>query len=127
MPASALRRQEQKTGSSVLTPKLRLPFMQVGMGIVTIGLTTFSWSAGRTHWVVPLSGAFIFGAGMFIGYVYIHTYLVVCFGDFAASALAAAIVTRCIITCAFCVIGFQMYSRLGYTWSVWNTLKRGNH
>ncbi|CAG8977525.1 hypothetical protein HYALB_00008706 [Hymenoscyphus albidus] len=113
---SALRKQERKTGSAVPTPELRLPFMQIGMSVVPIGLIIFAWSAGRTHWIVPLLGAFIFGAEMFMGYVCIHTYLVDCFGEIAASALAAAIVTRCFITCAFCVMGFQLYSKLGYAW-----------
>ncbi|KAI1386454.1 major facilitator superfamily domain-containing protein [Hypoxylon trugodes] len=114
--ASALARQQQRTGSSIPTPELRLPFMQVGMTIVPLGLIMFGWSAGRTHWIVPLLGACIFGTGMLMGYVCIHTYLVDCFGKWAASALAAAIVTRCAITCAFCIVGFQLYRKLGYDW-----------
>ncbi|KAF2197445.1 MFS general substrate transporter, partial [Delitschia confertaspora ATCC 74209] len=114
--ASGLARQKKRTGSSVPTPELRLPFLQLGMVIVPIGLIVFAWSAGRTHWIVPLLGACIFGAGMLMGYVCIHTYLVDCFGKYSASALAAAIVTRCVITCAFCIVGFELYRKLGYDW-----------
>lgn len=115
---SALARQEKRTGSSSPTPELRLPFMQIGMTIVPVGLIMFAWSAGRTHWIVPLLGACLFGAGMLMGYVCIHTYLVDCFGTWAASALAAAVVTRCIITCVFCIVGFELYRKLGYDWLV---------
>jgi hypothetical protein len=113
---AALKRQEQRTGSSVPTPELRLPFLQLGMVIIPIGLIVFAWSAARTHWIVPLLGACIFGTGMLMAYVCIHTYLVDCFTKYAASALAAAIVTRCIITCAFCIVGFELYRKLGYDW-----------
>lgn len=53
---------------------------------------------------------------MLMGYVCIQTYLVDAFEEFAASALAAAIVTRCVITCVFTVVGFQLYRSLGYAW-----------
>jgi hypothetical protein len=114
--ASGLARQEKRTGSSVPTPELRLPFLQLGMVIVPVGLIVFAWSAGRTHWIVPLLGACIFGAGMLMAYVCIQTYLVDCFGKWAASALAGAMVTRCVITSAFCIFGFQLYRKLGYAW-----------
>ena len=102
----ALARQKKRTGSSEPTPELRLPFMQLGMTIVPIGLIIFAWTAGRKHWAVPLIGASIFGAGMLMGYVCIHTYLVDCFGKYSATALAAAVLTRCVLTCAFCIIAF---------------------
>ena len=114
--AWAAARQEKRTGSSAPTPELRLPFLQAGMVIVPVGLVLFAWSAGRTHWIVPLLGAFIFGMGLLMGYVCIHSYLVDCFGKWAASALAAAVVTRCTITAAFTIVGFELYRKLGYDW-----------
>ncbi|KAH6658756.1 major facilitator superfamily domain-containing protein [Truncatella angustata] len=116
--ASAFARQEKRTGSSTTTPELRLPFMQIGMAIVLLGLIMFAWSAGRAYCTVPLLGASFFGSGMLMGYVCIHTFLVDCFGKWAASALAAAIVTRCVITCAFCIVGFELYRRPGYDWGL---------
>ncbi|PSN70593.1 MFS general substrate transporter [Corynespora cassiicola Philippines] len=113
---SALARQERRTGSMEPTPELRLPYMKVGMVIIPLGLILFAWSAGRTHWMIPLVGACIFGIGMIMEYVCIHTYLVDCFGKFSASALAAVIVARCPITCAFCLVGFELYRRLNYDW-----------
>ena len=113
---SAVKHQEQRIGSAIPEPELRLPFLQWGTVIIPVGLIIIAWSSARAHWIVPLLGACIFGTGMLTAYVCIHTYLVDCFTPYAASAVAAAIVTRCIITCAFCVVGFELYKRLGYDW-----------
>ncbi|KAL4912109.1 major facilitator superfamily domain-containing protein [Aspergillus aurantiobrunneus] len=115
--AQTARRHESKTGQATQMPEFRLPFLQPGMAIVPLGLIVFGWSAEKqTHWIVPLLGACVFGMGMLMGYVSIHVYLVDAFGTFAASALAAAVVTRCLLTCVLTVVGFQLYRRLGYAW-----------
>lgn len=58
-----------------------------------------------------------------MAYVCIHTYLVDCFDKWSASALAAAIVSRCVISSVFCIVGFELYRKLGYDWYV----HHGNH
>jgi MFS family permease len=116
--ASAAARHEKRTGTkNAAIPEFRLPFMQVGMAIVPAGLIIFAWSAEKqTHWIVPMLGACIFGLGMLMGYVCIHTYLADAFERFAASALAAAIVTRCVTTFVCTVVGFELHRRLGFGW-----------
>lgn len=115
--AASRYRKRHPDSRDVTMPEFRLPFMQVGMCIVPAGLIIFAWSAEKqTHWIVPLIGACIFGLGMLMGYVCVHTYLVDAFEQLAASALAAAIVTRCVTTCVFTVVGFELYRRLGYGW-----------
>lgn len=116
--AAALARQIKKTGDTTPQPEMRIPFLQIGMLIVPFGLIIFAWTAGRTHWIAPLIGAFFFGIGMLMGFVCIQSYLVDCFGQFSASALAAVIVARCPITFLFCFFGFEMYKDLGYDWYV---------
>ncbi|CRG87382.1 putative MFS-type transporter C409,08 [Talaromyces islandicus] len=111
------RRYEEKHDHPGHMPEFRLPFMQVGLTIVPAGLIMFGWSAEKqTHWIVPLLGACIFGLGMLMSYVCIHTYLTDAFEQYAASALAAAVVTRCLLSCVFTIVGFQLYRRLGYAW-----------
>ena len=108
---------ERKTGVAAHLPEFRLPFMQAGMAIVPAGLIIFGWTAdARTHWVAPLIGACLFGLGLLMGYITIHTYLVDAFERYAASALAAAILSRCVVSCVFTVMGFQLYRQLGYAW-----------
>ncbi|KAH6625777.1 major facilitator superfamily protein [Boeremia exigua] len=114
--AGALARQIRRTGDTTPTPELRIPFLQIGMMIVPFGLIIFAWTAGRVHWSACLVGAFFFGIGMLMGYVCIQSYLVDCFGDYSASALAAVILARCPITFLFCFFGFELYKSLGYDW-----------
>ena len=109
-------RHTRKTGSCIPQPEFRLPFMQAGMVIVPIGLIIYAWTAGRTHWIVPLLGACVFGLGMTMAYICIQTYIVDAFEKYAVSAMAALIVSRSIVGCIFSLIGFQLYKSLGYAW-----------
>ncbi|GLA61979.1 hypothetical protein AtubIFM55763_007195 [Aspergillus tubingensis] len=110
-------RYERKTGKATRMPEFRLPFMQVGMLIVPIGLLIFGWTAEyHVHWIVTLVGAAILGLGMVTAYICVQSYLVDAFEEFAASALAAAVVARFIVAAVFSVVGFQLYRRLGYGW-----------
>jgi MFS family permease len=112
-------RKRRKTGSDEAQSEFRLPFLQLGMLIVPLGLIMFAWSAKeQTHWIVPLLGAAIFAVGMLMGYVCIQTYLVDTFDRFAASALAATILSRGVVSCIFSVVGVQLYKNLGYAWYV---------
>jgi uncharacterized membrane protein YedE/YeeE len=114
--ASSLKRQIRRTDDDTPTPELRLPFLQIGMVVVPFGLIIFAWTAGRVHWAGCMVGAFIFGIGMLMSYVCIQSYLVDCFGEYSASALAAVILARCPITFLFCFFGFELYKNLGYNW-----------
>lgn len=112
-------RYEQKTGKATRMPEFRLPFMQVGMLIVPIGLLIFGWTAEyQVHWIATLVGAAILGLGMVTAYICVQSYLVDAFEVYAASALAAAVVARFIVAAVFSVVGFQLYRRLGYGWYV---------
>ena len=48
-----------------LTPELRLPPAFVGAFALPICLFWFGWSAGRTHWIVPIIGSGLFSVGTF--------------------------------------------------------------
>jgi hypothetical protein len=108
------------------------------MLLVPGGLLLFGWTAeAHTHFILPLLGACIFAFGMFMAYVRcllsstsdsftdttlgqicIQTYLVDAFTEYAASALAATIVLRCIFGAIFSIVGTQLYKSLGYGWCV---------
>ena len=98
-------------------PEGRMLMLQIGMLVIPIGLTIFAWTAGRTHWIVPLIGASTFATGFIIVYVNFQTYIVDIFGQFAASALATATILRSVLGCTFTVFGFEMYQNLGYAWA----------
>jgi hypothetical protein len=46
----------------------------------------------------------------------VTTYLVDCFERYSASALAAMMVTRSVLGCAFSLVGVELYRRLGFQW-----------
>lgn len=111
------KRQLRSNGSNEHIPEHRLPFLQLGMTIVPIGLAVFAWTAEkRMHWVLPLVGAATFSTGMLMAYVCIQTYIVDVYNEHGASALAAVILARCTTSCVFSVTGFQLYENLGYAW-----------
>ena len=110
-------RYERRTGSNELQPESRMPFLQLGMILVPIGLIIFAWSAEfHVQWIVPLVGAAVFSMGMLMAYVCVQTYLVDVYDVHAASALAATILARSATSCVFAVTGFQLYENLGYAW-----------
>lgn len=98
-------------------PEFRMPAMQLGMLIVPGGLFMYGWAAeAQVYWLVPLIGACVFAFGMMITYISIQTYLVDSFQQYAASALAAIIVLRCVFGAIFTIFGTKLYEKLGYGW-----------
>ncbi|KAF8577723.1 multidrug resistance protein 4 [Ramaria rubella] len=97
-------------------PEFRIPTMIIGGALVPIGLLWYGWSAQeRLHWIMPIIGGGIFTFGMMMMYIPIQLYLVDAFDAFqyAASALAAAAVFRCLFGFAFPLFGEQLFQALG--------------
>ncbi|KZT09238.1 MFS general substrate transporter [Laetiporus sulphureus 93-53] len=100
-------------------PEFRMPAMQLGMLLVPGGLFMYGWAAqAQVYFLVPLIGACIFASGMMLTYVCIQTYLVDAFPQYAASAIAAIIVLRCIFGTILSIFGAKLYESLGYGWGM---------
>ncbi|KAK5342286.1 hypothetical protein LTR07_006023 [Exophiala xenobiotica] len=100
-----------------LKPELRLPLLWPGAFLIPTGLFIYGWSAEyKVHWIVPLIGTFIFGAGMIITFMPIGTYLVDAYTSYAASAMAANTVLRSIGGALLPLAGRSMYQSLGLGW-----------
>ncbi|KAI0746060.1 major facilitator superfamily domain-containing protein [Earliella scabrosa] len=100
--------------SGTSKPEYRVPAVIIGSLFVPIGLFWYGWSAeAHIHWIMPIIGSAIFAFGMMTTFQAIFLYLVDAF-TFAASALAAASVSRCVLGFAFPLFGVQMFDRLGY-------------
>lgn len=98
-------------------PEFRLPLCLFGMLILPVGLFLFGWAAqGRLHWMVPLLGSFLVGAGTILCFQSILVYLVDAFIPFSASATACAVLVRSILAATFPLFAEQMYSSLGFGW-----------
>ncbi|EQB46179.1 Efflux pump atB [Colletotrichum gloeosporioides] len=110
---------EKETGvEGASEPEFRLPPVICGAFLVTIGLFIFAWTTfSWIHWIVPIIGSAIFGAGVLLVFTGIFTFLVDAYPLYAASALAANAFVRCMFAAAFPLFGTQMYTELGYQWA----------
>ncbi|KAH7019262.1 major facilitator superfamily domain-containing protein [Ilyonectria destructans] len=99
-------------------PEFRLPPAILGSILVPAGIFMFGWSSYPwVHWIVPIIGSAIFGAGTLLVFSGIFTFLVDAYPQYAASALAANAFVRCSFAAAFPLFGTQMYGKLGYQWA----------
>ncbi|TEA15935.1 Efflux pump atB [Colletotrichum sidae] len=110
---------EKETGvEGASEPEFRLPPVICGAFLVTIGLFWFGWTTmSWVHWILPIIGSAIFGAGTLLVFTGIFTFLVDAYPLYAASALAANAFVRCMFAAAFPLFGTQMYTRFGYQWA----------
>lgn len=127
---------KKQAGDGPMKPEHRLPVMKWTVLLVPIGLFWYGWSAqAETFWLVPIMGTALIGAGAFCTFVShllkslvvrrlpnpipqmpTQTYLVDCYGQYAASALAANTVLRSIFGCVLPLAGPTMYAKLGLGW-----------
>ncbi|OQE09887.1 hypothetical protein PENVUL_c005G04071 [Penicillium vulpinum] len=115
-----LERNHEKATNKIddFQPEWRLPPAILGGPLVTIGLFVFAWTIyPNVHWIVPIIGSAIFGAGTILVYSGIFTFLVDAYPTFAASALAANSFTRSSFGGIFPLFGIQMYNNLGFHWA----------
>ncbi|KAI4231727.1 MAG: hypothetical protein L6R40_007648 [Gallowayella cf. fulva] len=89
-------------------PEFRLPPAIAGGILVPIGLFWFGWTTSSSvHWIVPIMGSTVFGAGMLLVFSGVFTFLVDAYPLYAASALAANSFARSSFAAAFPLFGVQ--------------------
>ncbi|THW31575.1 MFS multidrug transporter [Aureobasidium pullulans] len=110
-------RNLKKKNNGIGRPEFRLPLMFAGSLLVPIGLFWYGWSAqAHTHWIVPNLGILVYSCGGIFGFQCIQTYLVDAYTTYAASAMAAVALGRCILAFIFPLLVKQLYDALGYGW-----------
>lgn len=99
-------------------PERRLILMIWATPVIPVGFFWYGWSAyAQTHWIVPILGTFVIGAGAFLLMMPAQIYLVDAFGTTAAaSALAANTVLRSLAGTFLPFAGAPLYARLGIGW-----------
>ncbi|KAJ5217916.1 uncharacterized protein N7498_000015 [Penicillium cinerascens] len=89
-------------------PEWRLPPAIAGAPLVTTGLFVFAWTTfSNVHWMVPIIGSSMFGAGTVFVYSGVFTFLIDAYPTYSASALAANSFTRSIFAGIFPLFGTQ--------------------
>ena len=110
-------RRLKRRNSDAGRPEFRIPLMFGASALVPVGIFWYGWSAqAHTHWIVPDLGAAIFGFAVVPCLQTMQAYTIDCFGRFAASGLAAAIVLRSVAAFTFPLFATQLFERLGYGW-----------
>lgn len=102
------------------TPEDRLIGALIGAPFIPISL--FILGATSYHhiiWVGPASSGIAFGFGMVLCYYSVNNYIIDCYQNYAASALAAKVFLRSGGGAAFPLFTTQMYDRLGLQWASW--------
>jgi hypothetical protein len=85
--------------------------------ILPVGFLIYGWTAeNKAHWIVPNIGAFIFAAGIMIGFNALVTYVVDCYQTYSASAAAATTILRSLAGFLFPLFAPLLYQSLGYGW-----------
>ncbi|CRK21358.1 hypothetical protein BN1708_017867, partial [Verticillium longisporum] len=72
-----IRDNERRTGVAFASePEYRLPSAILGAFLVTVGLFVFGWTTNANiHWIAPIIGSGIFGAGTLLVFTGIFTFL----------------------------------------------------
>ncbi|KAH8658484.1 MFS multidrug transporter-like protein [Xylariales sp. PMI_506] len=98
-------------------PEFRVPLMVPAAVMVPIGLFWYGWAAqAHAHWIVPNLGTLLAGAGIYLGFLCIQTYIVDSYTRYAASAIGAATVLRSLAGFGLPLFGPYMYGALNYGW-----------
>ncbi|KAG4442462.1 hypothetical protein IFR05_002064 [Cadophora sp. M221] len=98
-------------------PEYRLPTMVIGGFVVPAGLFMYGWTAEvKAHWILPIIGTGLLGAGMVIAYLASSTYLIDAYTAHAASVTAASTVFRSLLGALLPLAGRSMYDALGVGW-----------
>ena len=100
-----------------LKPEKRLPPACVGGFFIPICLFWFGWSAGNTHWIMPIIGTVWFAVGTFLLFNSVLNYLGDAYPDYAASVLAGNDLFRSAFGAGFPLFASAMYHNLGVAWA----------
>ena len=98
-------------------PEYRLPLLSIVTVCVPAGLFIYGWTAQtHAHWIAPNIGACVFAIGNMMTFQCMQTYIVDTYTKYAASAMAAVSVLRCLTAFGFPLFAPYMYDALDYGW-----------
>lgn len=108
-----------RRNGGISEPEFRLPQIILGGLLPPIGLFMFAWTVYPSiHFIVPLIGGAIFGAGYYLTFNGVLSYLVQAYNRYSASVIAVNVCIRGVLCAAFPLFGQQMFDRLGFHWAL---------
>ncbi|WVQ81567.1 hypothetical protein IAT38_003691 [Cryptococcus sp. DSM 104549] len=108
-----------KKEGGYLPPEARLPSGILGAVLLPAGLFWFAWTGTPVsiHWIVPVIGSVLIGAGIVLVFLSIMNYLVDAYLIYAASVIGGGTIIRSIFGVVFPLFTTIMYKNLGIHWA----------
>nr|XP_019012661.1 uncharacterized protein I206_02156 [Kwoniella pini CBS 10737]OCF51442.1 hypothetical protein I206_02156 [Kwoniella pini CBS 10737] len=101
---------------SARSPETRLPCALIGAFCLPTCILWFSWSAVRTHWIVPVLSSIPFGMASTLIFNPFLTYLPYAYPQYAASALASNDFFRSMMGAGMPIAAHPLFHNLGIDW-----------
>ena len=96
-----------------VVPEIFLPMAIVGSVFMPAGVFVFGWTSSRDiHWICPLVGGALFGAGMFIEFLTLFNYLGMSFPRYVASVFGGNNLFRSILAGCFPLFAHALFGNL---------------
>lgn len=109
------RKKLAKNGS--LQPEDQLLPLVIAGVLLPAGLFWYGWSIEyETHWILPIIGTGVCGIAITYSIIAVQIYLVEAYTIYAASALAANTLIRCVFGLTIPLAAPPLYRRLGFGW-----------
>ncbi|KAL5114673.1 hypothetical protein ACEQ8H_007406 [Pleosporales sp. CAS-2024a] len=106
-----------KKNKGVYEPEMRLPLCVFFGMLIPVSFFIYGWTSFyRVHWIVPIISLVPFGFGLMGIFAPLQTYMIDCFPQFAASAIAGMTALRCLFGAMLPLAGPKMYQSLGLGW-----------
>ncbi|USP74469.1 hypothetical protein yc1106_01743 [Curvularia clavata] len=106
-----------KKNNGVYEPEMRLPTCVFFGLMIPISFFLHGWTAQyHVHWIVPVAALAPFGLGLMGILAPLQTYMIDCFPQYAASAVAGMSALRCLVGAVLPLAGPRMYETLGLGW-----------
>ncbi|KAF1943282.1 MFS general substrate transporter [Clathrospora elynae] len=106
-----------KKNKGVYEPEMRLPLCVFFGSLIPISFFIYGWTAyNKVHWIVPIISLVPFGLGLMGIFAPLQTYMIDCFPQYAASAVAGMTALRCLFGALLPLAGPSMYDTLGLGW-----------
>ncbi|KAH6615061.1 major facilitator superfamily domain-containing protein [Boeremia exigua] len=106
-----------KRNKGVYEPEMRLPLCVFFGLLIPISFFWYGWTAyNKVHWIVPIISLVPFGFGLMGIFAPLQTYMIDCYPQYAASAIAGMTCLRCLFGAMLPLAGPSMYETLGLGW-----------
>jgi hypothetical protein len=112
----------KRRNNGVGLPEFRMPMLLPASGLLLpLGFLLYGWSAEhKLHWILPNIGAFLFAAGIMIGFNALVCYVIDSYQTYSASAAASTATLRSVAAFLLPLGAEALYKQLGWGWG--NTL-----